>query len=101
MIIAEGLTKSFEKRQILDVTFNVDNRSITGFIGPNGAGKTTTIKILSGLLRKTSGKVEVFGEDPWNNPKVYERMSAIFTTIYHPQEVKVYEYLTDLGRIYG
>ncbi len=101
MIIAEGLTKTFGDREVINVTFRVERGSITGFIGPNGAGKTTTIKIISGLLRKTRGKVEVMGVDPWNNPRIYERMSVIFTTIYHPQEVRVIEYLKDMGKIYG
>ncbi|MCY0860548.1 MAG: ABC transporter ATP-binding protein [Sulfolobaceae archaeon] len=101
MIIAEGLTKSFGDKEVINVTFRVERGSITGFIGPNGAGKTTTIKIIAGLLRKTRGKVEVMGMDPWNNPRIYERMSVIFTTIYHPQEVRVIEYLKDMGKIYG
>ncbi|AEB95104.1 MAG: ABC transporter ATP-binding protein [Metallosphaera sp.] len=102
MIRVENLSKIYDRNPVLrSVSFNVDKGSVTGFIGPNGAGKTTTIKIISGLLRKTSGKVEVLGEDPWNNPRVYERMSVIFTTIYHPKEVKVEEYLRDLGKVYG
>ncbi|BCS93514.1 putative branched-chain amino acid transport ATP-binding protein LivG [Metallosphaera sp. J1] len=102
MILVENLTKVYGKRPVLDsVSFSVEKGSITGFIGPNGAGKTTTIKILTGLLRRTSGKVEVMGMDPWNNPRIYERIAIIFTTIYHPQEVKVREYLTDVGKVYG
>ncbi len=101
MIVAENLTKVFDKREVINVTFRVERGSITGFIGPNGAGKTTTIKIIAGLLKKSGGKVEVLGEDPWNNPRIYERLSVIFTTIYHPQEAKVKEYLHDIGRIYG
>ncbi len=102
MILTENLTKVYGKRPVLNsLTFSVDKGSITGFIGPNGAGKTTTIKILTGLLKKTSGKVEVLGMDPWNNPRIYERLAVIFTTVYHPQEVKVKEYLWDVGRVYG
>ncbi|ARM77011.1 ABC transporter ATP-binding protein [Acidianus manzaensis] len=102
MILIENLTKEFNKKQVLKgVSFEVIDKSITGFIGPNGAGKTTTIKIISGLLRKTSGNVKVFGEDPWNNPKVYEKMSIIFTTLTYPQENTVEEYLNDIARIYG
>ncbi|QKQ99450.1 ABC transporter ATP-binding protein [Metallosphaera tengchongensis] len=101
MILAEGLTKVLGGREVINLSFRVEPRSVTGFIGPNGAGKTTTIKVISGLLRKTSGKIEVLGEDPWDNPRIYERMAVIFTSIYHPQEVRVVEYLKDLGRIYG
>ncbi|ABP95232.1 MULTISPECIES: ABC transporter ATP-binding protein [Metallosphaera] len=101
MILAENLTKVYGKRPVLDsLSFRVEKGSITGFIGPNGAGKTTTIKIVTGLLKRTSGKVEVMGMDPWNNPRIYEKVAIIFTSIYHPQEVKVKEYLHDVGRVY-
>ncbi|MCI2414077.1 MAG: ABC transporter ATP-binding protein [Candidatus Aramenus sp.] len=101
VIVAENLARVFGRREVINVTFRVEKGSITGFIGPNGAGKTTTIKVIAGLLRKSGGKVEVLGEDPWNNPRLYERFSVVFTTIHHPQEAKVKEYLYDIGRIYG
>jgi ABC-2 type transport system ATP-binding protein len=44
-----------------DITFNVADGEFFGFLGPNGAGKSTTIKILTSLLRKTSGEVTVAG----------------------------------------
>lgn len=46
-----------------DITFNVQEGEFFGFLGPNGAGKSTTIKILTTLLRKTSGTVTVAGHD--------------------------------------
>ncbi|ACP44739.1 ABC transporter related [Sulfolobus islandicus Y.G.57.14] len=101
-IEVENLQKKFDDKAVLKgVSFTVRRSSITGFIGPNGAGKTTTIKILAGLLRKDAGKVKVFGEDPWDNPKVIEMISVIFTNLIHPQENTVGEYLRDLGNIYG
>ncbi|ADB86264.1 ABC transporter ATP-binding protein [Saccharolobus islandicus] len=101
-IEVENLQKKFDDKAVLKgVSFTVRRGSITGFIGPNGAGKTTTIKILAGLLRKDAGKVKVFGEDPWDNPKVIEMISVIFTNLIHPQENTVGEYLRDLGNIYG
>ncbi|QXJ32436.1 ABC transporter ATP-binding protein [Saccharolobus shibatae] len=101
-IEVENLQKKFADREVLKgVSFTVRRGSITGFIGPNGAGKTTTIKILSGLLKKDKGVVKVFGEDPWDNPKVMEMISVIFTNLIHPQENTVGEYLRDLGNVYG
>jgi ABC-2 type transport system ATP-binding protein len=46
-----------------DISFNVAEGEFFGFLGPNGAGKSTTIKILTTLLRKTSGTVTVAGHD--------------------------------------
>src|SRR4051812_33069305 len=51
-------------RAVDDVTFEVGAGERGGFLGPNGAGKTTTLKVLSGLLHPTSGKVTVAGEVP-------------------------------------
>ena len=46
-----------------DITFNVEEGEFFGFLGPNGAGKSTTIKILTTLLKKTSGTVSIGGFD--------------------------------------
>lgn len=48
-----------------NVSFSLERGEILGFIGPNGAGKSTTIKILSGILRPDSGRVEVAGLTPY------------------------------------
>jgi ABC-2 type transport system ATP-binding protein len=50
-------------KAVNDISFNVAQGEFFGFLGPNGAGKSTTIKILTTLLKKTSGKVTVAGHD--------------------------------------
>lgn len=50
-------------RAVDDVSFDVHEWEFFGFLGPNGAGKSTTIKILTTILRKTSGKVTIDGHD--------------------------------------
>jgi ABC-2 type transport system ATP-binding protein len=50
-------------KAIDDISFSVNDGEFFGFLGPNGAGKSTTIRILTTLLRKTSGEVEVAGYD--------------------------------------
>ncbi|MFN3513899.1 MAG: ATP-binding cassette domain-containing protein [Phenylobacterium sp.] len=49
------------------VSFALEPGELLGFVGPNGAGKSTTIKILSGILRPSSGHVEVDGFVPWQD----------------------------------
>ena len=58
------LTKNYNGTQALNgVNLTIPKGSFFGLLGPNGAGKTTTINILTGLVRKTSGKSEIFGFD--------------------------------------
>jgi ABC-2 type transport system ATP-binding protein len=50
-----------------NVSFSLERGELVGLIGPNGAGKSTAIKILSGILRPTSGRCEVNGLTPWRD----------------------------------
>lgn len=52
-----------DTRAIDGISFNVEYGKVFGFLGPNGAGKTTTIKILTTLIRPSSGRVHIFGKD--------------------------------------
>jgi ABC-2 type transport system ATP-binding protein len=66
VIKIDNLKKHFGTTKALDgVTLSVEQGDIFGFIGPNGAGKTTTIRILLGILRKTSGDVSLLNKDPF------------------------------------
>jgi ABC-2 type transport system ATP-binding protein len=60
----DNIRKTLGTREILKgITFNVQTGDIFGYLGPNGAGKTTTIRILLGLLRADSGKLDILGQD--------------------------------------
>jgi ABC-2 type transport system ATP-binding protein len=64
IIEVEHLTKKFKNfKAIDDISFKVEKGEIFGFLGPNGAGKSTTIRILTTLLRPTSGTARVGGFD--------------------------------------
>ncbi|MGG7464133.1 ATP-binding cassette domain-containing protein [Plantibacter sp. YIM 135347] len=66
VIEASGLVKQFGRVRALDgLDLSIDEGEVHGFLGPNGAGKSTTIRVLLGLTRRSSGRVTVFGEDPW------------------------------------
>src|SRR5574344_92334 len=54
-----------------DISFQVPKGEILGFIGANGAGKSTTIKMLTGILTPTDGKIEINGQIPYKNRKKY------------------------------
>ena len=64
MIHVEGLTRTFGDRvAVRDLTFHAERGEIIGLLGPNGAGKTTTMRVLTGLLPPTRGRVRVAGFD--------------------------------------
>jgi ABC-2 type transport system ATP-binding protein len=52
-----------DTRAVDGISFNVEYGKVFGFLGPNGAGKTTTIKVLTTLIRPSSGKVHIFGKE--------------------------------------
>jgi len=60
-----------------DISFNVREGEFFGFLGPNGAGKSTTIKILTTLLRKTSGSAIVAGHDLGKEPKEIRKLIGV------------------------
>lgn len=61
------------------ISFEVGKGEFFGFLGPNGAGKSTTIKVLTTLLRKTSGEVQVGGFDLDVSPKEIRKMIGVLT----------------------
>ena len=74
LLEATALTKRYGSVWAPDsVDFQVSD-GITGLLGPNGAGKSTAIKLSLGLIRPTSGSVEVMGRRPYYSPEVRERL---------------------------
>lgn len=65
------------KEAVRDISFSVEKGEMIGFLGPNGAGKTTTLKMLSGILYPTAGKVEVDGFIPWERKEEFKRRISI------------------------
>lgn len=69
MIRVEQLSKQFgDFSAVKQLSFDVKPGEVLGFLGPNGAGKSTTMKMITGFLPPTSGRVEVFGHDVDKQP---------------------------------
>jgi len=59
-----NLTKKYKSfAAVNEMSLSIPEGSIYGFLGPNGAGKTTTIKMLTGLIKPTSGRIKILGKD--------------------------------------
>jgi ABC-2 type transport system ATP-binding protein len=102
-IVTEKLTRSFGALTAVDdVDLRVAPGQFFGFLGPNGAGKSTTIKMLTGLLTPTSGRMELLGIDFAKDPVNVKRQIGVV-----PEGMGLFErlngaeYLTFVGRMYG
>ena len=90
MIAIHDLVKKYGTFTAVDgVTLDVPPGQIHGFLGPNGAGKTTTIRMIAGLLKPTSGRVEVNGHDLATNPEAAKASLGFI-----PDRPFIYEKLT-------
>src|SRR5215469_241949 len=102
-IDVEGLTKSFEGREVVhDLSMQVKRGTIFGFLGPNGSGKTTTIRMLCGLLTPDSGHGTCLGFDIRTDTDKIKRHVGYMTqrfSLY--QDLSVRENLEFIGRVYG
>ena len=80
MIRVQNLVKTFGTfTAVNDVSFNVAEGEIFAFLGPNGAGKTTTIKMLTTLLKPTSGSIQLDGLNPETNQNaVRQKFGIVF-----------------------
>jgi ABC-2 type transport system ATP-binding protein len=95
MIRVENLVKKYgDFTAVNDISFEVDRGEVFAFLGPNGAGKTTTIKMLTTLLKPTSGTVEVDGLDPSiSHHEVRKRFGIVFQDPSLDDELTAYENL--------
>jgi ABC-2 type transport system ATP-binding protein len=90
MIRLENLTKSYGKLVAVDhINLEVPRGELFGFLGPNGAGKTTTMRMIAGIIRPTSGRVWLGGDDVIENP-----LGAKMRLGFIPDRPFVYDKLT-------
>lgn len=103
MLEALGLTKRYRRIAAVDqVSFTIRPGEVLGYLGPNGSGKSTTVKMLTGLLEPSEGKIHYRGEDVQRDPVAFKRCIG-----YVPEEAHLYphlagrEYLQLVGRLRG
>ena len=93
MIRIENLVKSFGPKRAVDgVSFNVERGEVLGFLGPNGAGKSTTMRMITGFMPPTSGRVTVGGHDVAESPLQAKRLIG-----YLPENAASYPDMTVRG----
>jgi ABC-2 type transport system ATP-binding protein len=98
-----GVSKDFDSlRAVENVSFKLEEGALLGLLGRNGAGKSTTLKMITGLLRPTAGRVEVLGRDIIRAPLEAKRDVGAM-----PEEMALLDmlsgpqYLRFVARMYG
>ena len=107
IVEAVGLTKIFrdfwmrtKARAVDDVDFEIRTHEIFGLLGPNGSGKSTIIKMILGLLHKTSGQLAVFGKAP-TDVSIKKRIGFLPEDSYLYQFLNPRETLDYYGKLFG
>ena len=93
MIKVENLEKHFgTKRAVAGVSFSVERGEILGFLGPNGAGKSTTMRMITGFIPPTAGRISVGGHDIVDDPIAAKKLMG-----YLPENAPSYADMTVYG----
>lgn len=101
-LFIDHLTKIYgAQKAVNDISFSVEQGEIVGFLGPNGAGKSTTMKIATGYIPTTNGKVLVSGFDVVEEPMKVKKIIG-YLPEHNPLylDMFVHEYLNFIGKIY-
>ena len=92
MIRIENLVKAFGPKRAVDgISFSVERGEVLGFLGPNGAGKSTTMRMITGFMPATGGKVTVGGHDVAESPLAVKRLIGYLhenAAAYHDMTVR-------------
>ncbi len=102
IIDVKHLTKTYgDFAAVKDVSFAVERGGIFAFLGPNGAGKSTTIKMLTTVLRPTSGDILIDGHDPVKEPHLVRRsFGIVFQDPSLDEMLTAYENMNFHGALY-
>src|ERR1043165_9177355 len=93
MIRVENLVKLFGSKRAVDgISFSVERGEVLGFLGPNGAGKSTSMRMITGFIPPTEGRITVGGHDIAENPIPAKRLIG-----YLPENAPAYTDMTVHG----
>ncbi|MCP5524558.1 MAG: ATP-binding cassette domain-containing protein [Verrucomicrobiales bacterium] len=93
MIKVDNLVKTFGPKRAVDgISFTVERGEVLGFLGPNGAGKSTTMRMVTGFIPPTAGRISVGGHDVVDQPIAAKRLIG-----YLPENAPAYADMTVLG----
>src|SRR5512147_971836 len=93
MIKVENLVKTFGTKRAVDgISFSVERGEVLGFLGPNGAGKSTSMRMITGFIPPTEGRITVGGFNMVENPIPAKRLMG-----YLPENAPAYTDMTVHG----
>jgi ABC-2 type transport system ATP-binding protein len=99
---AEDLRKYYGSRRALSgLSFSLGVGRVLGFLGPNGAGKTTAIRILTTILKPSSGRFTVDGISSEYPERIRRRIGVLPENLGLPKQITALEYLNFYGELYG
>lgn len=103
VINVEELTKDYNGLTAVDhISFEVEEGEIFGFLGPNGAGKTTTVRILTGIIKPTSGRVSIMGFDLWSESIKAKQIVGVVPELSNAyNELSAWNNLQFMADLYG
>lgn len=103
IVETSNLSKRFGKDLAVEgLNMKISKGEIYGFLGPNGAGKTTTIRMLLGLMKPTSGRIRIFGQDIKQQRKnILTKVGSLVENPSYYPHLTAYENLEALRKIIG
>lgn len=101
IVECRNLTKRYSGKDVLkELSFSIEENTITGLIGRNGVGKTTLLKIIAGFIKETSGEIRVFNEKPFNSLNVSANSIFVDDGMSIPPALQLIEVLEAAGKFY-
>ena len=103
VVKVSNLVKTFDTKKIIkNISFNVNENSVTGVLGKNGAGKTTLLGMLMGLISPSSGNIEILGKNLFfKKNEILKDINFQSPYIDLPKKMTVEQNLFFYSRLYG